>query len=74
MEEIRDVENSTSGRKVGEKDTLSKSRDLAVQIVYLFELWIFIYLFVVFPKSHFKETIGVDFIAKLLFWNVILEN
>ena len=38
MEEIRDVENSTSGRKVGEKDTLSKSRDLAVQIVYLFEL------------------------------------
>ena len=38
MEEIRDVENSTSWRKVGEKDTLSKSRDLAVQIVYLFEL------------------------------------
>ena len=23
-----------------------------------------LYLFVVFPKSHFKETIGVDFIAK----------
>ena len=38
MEDIRDVENSTAGRKVGEKDTLSKSRDLVVQIVYQFEL------------------------------------
>ena len=38
IEKIRVVENSTAGRKVDEKDTLSKSRELAVQIVYLFEL------------------------------------